>query len=109
MPGRAQAGVISMPDQHPQPTNSPTPTAPDEPLIPLARARPGETVELFACRGGMGLQRRLAEIGLGIGSRFVVERIGHGPCVIASKGARLILGHGMVGRLLIRRAKSGET
>ncbi|MCJ7543440.1 MAG: ferrous iron transport protein A, partial [Phycisphaerae bacterium] len=44
-----------------------------QPLMPLAMARPGETVELVDVRGGLGLQRRLAEMGLGPGSRFTVE------------------------------------
>jgi len=83
---------------------APTASGSREPLMPLSCARPGETVEMVTCRGGLGLQRRLAEMGLGAGSRFVVETSGRqGPCVIVVKGARLILGHGMVGRLFVRR------
>ena len=74
-----------------------------QPLMPLAMARPGETVELVDVRGGLGLQRRLAEMGLGPGSRFTVETSGRpGPFVIRVKGSRLILGHGMVTRVFIR-------
>jgi Fe2+ transport system protein FeoA len=71
--------------------------------MPLAMARPGETVELVDVHGGLGLQRRLAEMGLGPGSRFAVETSGRpGPFVIRVKGSRLILGHGMVTRVFVR-------
>ena len=74
-----------------------------QPLMPLAMVRPGETVELVDVRGGLGLQRRLAEMGLGPGSRFTVETSGRpGPFVIRVKGSRLILGHGMVTRVFVR-------
>jgi Fe2+ transport system protein FeoA len=71
--------------------------------MPLTIARSGETLELVSVRGGLGLQRRLAEMGLGPGSRFVVETSGQpGPFVIRVKGSRLILGHGMVTKVFVR-------
>mgnify|MGYP000007181025 CR=1 FL=1 len=71
--------------------------------MPLAMARSGETLELVNVRGGLGLQHRLAEMGLGPGSRFVVETSGRpGPFVIRVKGSRLILGHGMVTKVFVR-------
>ena len=74
-----------------------------QPLMPLAMARPGQTVYLVDVRGGLGLQRRLAEMGLGPGSRFTVQTSGRpGPFIISLKGSRLILGHGMVGRMFVR-------
>ena len=77
-----------------------------QPVMPLAMARPGETVELVDVRGGRGLQRRLAEMGLGSGSRFAVETSGRpGPFVIRVKGSRLILGHGMVTRVFVRSVR----
>jgi len=79
------------------------PPAGAQPPMPLAMARPGEMVELVSVRGGMGLHRRLAEMGLGPGSRFTVETCGRpGPFIIHVKGSRLILGHGMVTRIFIR-------
>ena len=75
--------------------------------MPLAMARPGETVELADVRGGMGLHRRLAEMGLGPGSQFLVETRGRpGPFIILVKGSRLVLGHGMVQRIFVRPVKS---
>jgi Fe2+ transport system protein FeoA len=72
-------------------------------VMPLAQVGVGETIELVSVRGGLGLQRRLAEMGLGPGSRFQVETVGRpGPRVISVKGSRLILGHGVVQRVLVR-------
>ena len=83
--------------------NTPRLPAGPQPRMPLAMARPGETVELVDVRGGLGLQRRLAEMGLGPGSRFTVDTSGRpGPFVIRVKGSRLILGHGMVARVFVR-------
>jgi len=71
--------------------------------MPLAMAQPGETVELVDVRGGLGLQRRLAEMGLGPGSQFTVETSSRpGPFVIRVKGSRLMLGRGMVMRVFVR-------
>ena len=75
----------------------------DGDAMPLVQARAGETVRLVRVRGGLGLQRRLAEMGLTPGSDFRIERVGRpGPCVVFVKGSRLILGHGVVQRVLVR-------
>ncbi len=71
--------------------------------MPLAMAGSGETVQVTAIDGGAGLQRRLAEIGLGPGAVFRVETRGRpGPFLICLKGARMILGHGMVRHIRVR-------
>lgn len=71
--------------------------------MPLTMVGPRETVELVDVRGGRGLRRRLAEMGLGPGSRFQIETQGRpGPFVISVRGSRLVLGHGMVGRVFVR-------
>ena len=73
------------------------------PSMPLSMARPGEAVALVDVRGGVGLRRRLAEMGLGPGSHCTVETTGRpGPVVIRVKGSRLILGYGMAHRLFVR-------
>jgi Fe2+ transport system protein FeoA len=70
--------------------------------MPLSKARAGEVVELVDVRGGADLRRRLAEMGLGTGSRLTVETDGRrGPCIVQVLGSRVILGHGMVSRMLV--------
>ncbi|MDI6775490.1 MAG: FeoA family protein [Verrucomicrobiota bacterium] len=71
--------------------------------MPLAIAGSGETLELVDVHGGLGLRRRLAEMGLGPGSRFTVETCGRpGPFVIRVKDSRLILGQSTVSRIFAR-------
>ena len=57
---------------------------------------------MVGVEAGRGLQQRLAEMGLLPGCRLRVLSGGRGPFVVAVKGSRLVLGHGMVGRILVR-------
>ena len=83
--------------------NTSHPQTGSQSAMPLALARPGETVELVNFRGGRGLQHRLAEMGLGLGAQLAVETCGRpGPCIIRVKGSRLILGHGMAAGVFVR-------
>jgi Fe2+ transport system protein FeoA len=69
----------------------------------LAAISPGQEVLLVAYQGGRRFQHRLAEMGLVPGARFrVISRGRPGPFLISLRGARLMLGHGMVDRLLVR-------
>ena len=73
-------------------------------LMPLAMVSPGEVVEVVDVRAGWGLRRRLADMGLTPG---VVIRVMNsqmpGPIVIDLRGSRLVLGHGMTQRILVRK------
>jgi len=72
--------------------------------MPLAMVSPGEVVEVVDVRAGWGLRRRLADMGLTPG---VVIRVMNsqmpGPIVIDLRGSRLVLGHGMTQRILVRK------
>ncbi|MDD2708402.1 MAG: FeoA family protein [Verrucomicrobiae bacterium] len=77
-------------------------SAPPPGVVPLAMAAVGETCELAMVRGA-NLRQRLADMGLGLGSRFRVEAgEGKGPMVISVRGSRLILGCGMIHKIFIR-------
>jgi len=73
-------------------------------LMPLALVSPGEVVQVVDVRAGWGLRRRLADMGLTPG---VVIRVMNsqmpGPIVIDLRGSRLVLGHGMTQRILVRK------
>lgn len=75
------------------------------PAMPLSMCRAGDGVELAEVRGGDGLRRHLAQMGLAPGARFTVET-GHcaGPAVVRVLGARLVLGRAMVERMRVRMA-----
>ncbi len=81
------------------PTGTAAPAA-----FPLALAAPGEQVEVVALRGGEGLQRRLAAMGLHPGSRCeVVQNERPGGLVVRIGEARFGLGMGMVQKILVVR------
>jgi len=73
------------------------------PAMPLAMALVGQTVVFYGVRGGgVGLTHRLAEMGLTPGMTMQVLNCGPGPFIVSVRGTRLVLGRGMVGRILVR-------
>jgi len=77
----------------------------DSPTMALAMAAVGEELVLVCICGGRKIQHRLAEMGLGPGVRFSVHSRGWpGPFIISLKDSRLVLGRGMVHRVLVRKA-----
>ncbi len=72
--------------------------------MPLAMASPGEVVRIADVRGGRGLTRRLADMGLLPGTVIrVINSQMRGPVVVEVKGTRLALGHGMAHKILVTR------
>ena len=72
------------------------------PPMPLAHASVGQELQFAGVRGGRGLRHRLAEKGLTPGVRFRVMAKGRpGPFIILLMDMRLMLGHGMVLRILV--------
>jgi len=72
------------------------------PPMPLAMALVGQTVSFVRAQGGYGLMHRLAELGLTPGEKMQIINRGPGPFIVAVRGTRLVLGRGMVGRILVR-------
>ena len=99
-----------MPEQtgHQRPDAPPRP--PVGPVMPLAIASIGQEVEFVAVQGGRRLQLRLAEVGFRPGVRFrVLARGRPGPFIICLNDTRMMLGHGMVPRILVRPASTPAT
>jgi Fe2+ transport system protein FeoA len=68
----------------------------------LSMAAPGEEVYLVAVRGGWGIRRRLADMGLNPGERLRVIQSGRsGPMLVAVRGFRLALGRGMAHKIIV--------
>ena len=57
---------------------------------------------MIAIQGGRGLNRRLAEMGILVGTELVLVRTGGGPVVVEARGTRLAMGHGMAQRVMVR-------
>jgi len=70
--------------------------------MPLAMATPGGELRLTAIRGGHCIRRRLADLGLNVGTLLhVVQYSGHGAVIIAVKGTRMAIGRGMAHHILV--------
>lgn len=68
---------------------------------PLSMAAEGEKVRIVMHRGGQGLDKRLASMGLQIDSTIeILQRLG-GSLVIAANDIRLALGSGMAHQILV--------
>lgn len=74
-------------------------------LVPLSQVAPGERVVLVAIDGGKCLRKRLADLGLNIGTTVrVVQNARFGPMILAVKeDCRLALGRGMAHKILVTR------
>jgi ferrous iron transport protein A len=72
------------------------------PAFPLATASENTTLRVVAIHGGAGLARRLAEMGLVVGSEITVcQRQGGGGLVVMRGETRFALGGGMAHRILV--------
>jgi ferrous iron transport protein A len=73
--------------------------------IQLAMATPGKLVTVTGFRGGFGLQRRLADMGLTPGVQVkVINTERHGPVLIELRGSRLALGRGVTRHILVEES-----
>ncbi len=76
------------------------------PLMHLAMVSPGETVRLVSVEGGLGIRKRLADLGLNIGeSLSVIQSDNQGPMILAVKESRLALGRGVAHKILVEAAE----
>ena len=75
----------------------------DNPPFPLAMAGEGEHVRIFLLRGGRGLQMRLTDLGLNVGSELIVSQRQGGSLVVIRGETRLALGAGMAQKIMVVR------
>jgi len=70
--------------------------------MPLAMVKAGQRVHLVAVDAGCNLQTRLTEMGLVPGVEIEVVRNSlHGPFIVAVKGSRMVLGHGITQKIMV--------
>ena len=71
-------------------------------MIPLSLIDSGHKVRLGAVCAGRGLTARLAALGLVPGTEVeVISKSAKGPFVVSVKETRLVLGRGMVNKILV--------
>jgi Fur family ferric uptake transcriptional regulator len=71
-------------------------------VVPLSFVLPGEEVVIARLEGGRRVQQRLADMGLTPGTTIeVIKASGPGPSIVAFRGSRLALGHGLSQKVLV--------
>jgi len=71
-------------------------------MMPLAMAREGETVLVHCVDCGMGLKRRLCDLGLYDNTKIkIVKNDISGPIIITVKDSKLVIGRGQANKILV--------
>lgn len=76
---------------------------------PLTMANEGETVRIVALMGGMGLDRRMTEMGLNVGAEVVVRNRQGGGLVVMRGETRYALGGGMAHKIMVTPALHAQS
>ena len=72
-------------------------------MMPLSMAPHNTPLEVIAFRGGHGMRRRLADLGLNIGMNIaVVSAQPGGPMVVDMKGSRFAIGRGIAHHVSVK-------
>jgi len=70
--------------------------------FPLALAGLGETLKIIGVKAGKGLNQKLMELGVPVGSVVNVVQRGHGGAAVVSRGSvRIALGAGMAQKVMV--------
>ncbi|RPI61040.1 MAG: ferrous iron transport protein A [Planctomycetaceae bacterium] len=85
-----------------------TPATMKAELFPLTRARSGQRVRVSAIDGGRAMCARLCALGLTAGMAVEIVTVGAGPVILSVMGSRLVLGHCMAAKVLVRAASLSE-
>lgn len=71
-------------------------------VFPLSMADEGARVRIVALRGGAGIDKRMTEMGLNVGSEIVVrQRQGGGALVVSRGETRYAIGGGMAHKVMV--------
>jgi ferrous iron transport protein A len=75
--------------------------------MPLTALPPGRSATVLSVEGGHGVRRRLASMGLTVGSEVqsLISR-GRGPVVVAVRQTRLALGRGIAEQVMVEPAEA---
>lgn len=73
--------------------------------ISLIKLREGEVAEIISVIGGRMATKRLADLGLILGTKIKVLRKAPfwGPIEIEVRGSKLVLGRGLASKILVKR------
>ena len=72
--------------------------------VSLSAMRPGERGVVVGLSGGRGLLGRMTSLGFTPGAEIaIIQNFGRGPLIAQVRGARIALGRGEAGRIIVRR------
>jgi len=72
-------------------------------MMPLSMASAGTKLEIIGFRGGFGMRRRLADLGMNIGMEIsVITTRQRGPLMVLMKGSRFAIGRGIAHHVLVK-------
>ncbi len=84
---------------------------PQPETIPLSRVSEGDRVRIERLAGGRGMRSRLQSMGLRVGMVVDVVRRGRGgsaPAIVSAGPVRLMIGRGMIDRVLVTPVADGS-
>ncbi|NHV06584.1 MAG: ferrous iron transport protein A [Thaumarchaeota archaeon] len=67
----------------------------------LSLVESGKVVKIISIDAGMGLARRLMEMGMFVGSTVTVVEQSFGHVIVDVRGARFALGRGMANKIIV--------
>ena len=76
--------------------------------FPLTKAEIDVPVRLVSLKGGRGMQRRLAELGLTPGVNLRVLQDCGGPLLVAIRSSRIAIGRGMAKKITVSPIKDAH-
>jgi Fe2+ transport system protein FeoA len=76
----------------------------ESPLVALTQVHAGDRIRVAAVDAGRGVRARLCAMGLTQGMAADVISVGAGPVILSVMGTRLVLGHGMASKVLVKHA-----
>ena len=69
----------------------------------LSNAKTGSKLTFISVNGGMGVMRKLTDMGLIPGEKIkVLHNTGHGQVTVHIKGSKVALGHGLAQKIVVR-------
>ena len=68
---------------------------------PLSSVDEGEKVIVREVNGGRGINLRLSELGIGVGSSMMVVQNSGGPVIVSYGDSRMALGKGVSAKILV--------
>jgi ferrous iron transport protein A len=72
--------------------------------VPLDSLSSGESGQVVSVEGGLGFRRKMANMGIIPGKRITMAQgWGRGPHVVVVDDTRVMLGHGMLHKVLVYR------